>query len=88
MAEKAAKKLFAGESHRAFFAVIGIVLPTEADLGFGDRDNPVVGDSDSMGITSQVLQDMVWSAKRWFRINDPILLKQRSQKSVEVAFIG
>ena len=53
MQQEPAKKLFAGKSHHAFLAVIGIVLPTEADLGFGDRGNPVVGDSDAMGITSQ-----------------------------------
>src|SRR5438034_4234431 len=41
---KAAKKLFTSESHRAFFAVICIILPTKADFGFGDGDNPMVGD--------------------------------------------
>ena len=72
------EELFAGESHRAFLTVIGIVLPAEADLGFGERNNPMVRDGDAMGITSQVLQDVVWSAKGWFGIDDPILLKQGS----------
>ena len=47
----------------------------------------MIGNGDAMGITSQVLQDMVWPAKRWLRIHDPILLKQRSQESAEVVFI-
>src|SRR5207247_6837854 len=85
--KKRRRNSLTSESHRAFFAVICIILPTEADFGFGDGDNPMVGDGHTMGVTSQVLQDMVWPAKRRLRIHDPILLKQRSQESAEVVFI-
>jgi hypothetical protein len=81
------KELYAGEIHRALFVVIGIVLPTEVDLRFGDGDNPMVGNGHTMGIPSQVLQDVVCTAKRWLGINDPILLKQSSQESAEILFL-
>ena len=47
----------------------------------------MVGDGDAMGITGQVLEDMVWPTEGWFGIDDPILLKQRSQESAEILFI-
>ena len=48
----------------------------------------MVGDGDTMGITSQVLQDVVWSAKGWLGINDPVLLKQRAQETAEALFVS
>ena len=87
MLQEAAEELCAVESHGALLAVIRIILPAEADLGFGDGENPMVGDGDPMGITSQVLQDVVWPAKRRLRIHDPIVLKQGTQESLEIAFL-
>ena len=75
MLQEPSKELYAIEGHRAFLAVIGIILPTEPDLRFGDRDNPMIGDGDAMGITRQVLKNVVWPTKGWFRIDDPIVLK-------------
>ena len=86
MLEEPAKELFARESHGSLFVVIRIILPAEADLGFGNGENPMVGDGDAMGITSQVLQDMVRPAKRRLRIDDPIVLKQGAQEALEMPF--
>src|SRR5262245_57596135 len=47
----------------------------------------MIGDGNAMGVTGQILQDMVCPAKGWFGIHDPILLKQGSEKSPEVHFI-
>ena len=88
MVQEAAKELFASKTHRALLVVIRVILPAEADLRFGDGENPMVGDGDAMGITSQVLQDVVWPAKWRLRIHDPIVLKQGSHESTEVAFVG
>src|SRR5262245_39835713 len=87
MQQEPAKELSAGQSHGALLVVIGIILPPESDLRFGDGDNPMVGDGNTMGITSQVLENVVWPAKGWFRIHDPILLEQSPQEPAEVAFI-
>jgi len=87
MLQEPSKELRAGESHRSLLVVIRIILPTESDFRFGDGDNPMVGNSNAMGIASQVLQDMVWPAKGWFRIHDPILPKQGAQESAEVGLV-
>ena len=64
MVQKPTEELGGGESHGALLVVIRIILPAEPDLGIGDGENPMVGDGDAMGITSQVLQNVVWTAKR------------------------
>ena len=80
--KKAAEKLFASESHRAFLVVILVIPPTEADLGFVDGKKPVIGDGHAMRITSQILQDMFWTAKRRLRIDHPVLLRQGCRRNV------
>src|SRR5262249_4114822 len=87
MLQEPAEEIFAGQRHGALLVVIGIILPPESDLRFANGENPMVGDGHAMGITSQVFQDVVWPAKGWFGIHDPILLKQRSQESAEILFI-
>jgi len=87
MLQKSAKEFFAAEGHRAFLAVIGIILPPEPDFGFGDREKTMIGDGNAMGVAGQIVQNMVWPAKGWFRIHDPIVLKHGSEKSPEVLFI-
>ena len=87
MLQEPAKELFTGESHGALFAVIRIIFPTEADLGFGNGEKPMVRDGDTMGITRQVLQDVIRPTEWRLGIHNPILLKQRSQESIEVALI-
>ena len=87
MLKKAPEKLFTSESHRPFLVVILVIPPTEADLGFGNGEKPMVRDGDTMGITRQVLQDVIRPTEWRLGIHNPILLKQRSQESIEVALI-
>ena len=44
----------------------------------------MVGDGDAMGIACQVVEHMLGAAERWFGVDDPILLEQRSHESCEV----
>ena len=46
-------QLFTSESHRPFLVVILVIPPTEADLGFVDRNKPVIGDGHAMRITAE-----------------------------------
>jgi hypothetical protein len=36
-------------------------------LGIADRENAVIGDGHAMRIASQIVQDMLWTAKRWLK---------------------
>src|SRR5438093_8026383 len=67
---------------------MGVVLPSEGNLGIVDGDNPVVGDGHTMRVARQIVQDMFWTAKRWLRVDDPFFSKQGAQELREVSFVG
>ena len=61
---KAAQKLLTGKSQGTGLVVMSVVLPAEGDLGRADREKAMVGNGDTMGITSEVMQDVSGSTKR------------------------
>ena len=88
MLKKTAEKLFTRESHRTLLVVILVIPPTEADFGWVDRQKPVIGDGHAMGITSQILQDMLWTAKGRLRLDHPVLRRQLVQECGERLLVG
>lgn len=87
MLQEAAQKLFVSQSHRTALIVMGIVLPAERHLCFGDIKDPMVGDRDTMRVASQILQHMFWPAKWWFGVDHPILTKKRAQEGGECLIV-
>ena len=59
MKQEAAKKLLSGHGHKPLLALVGIVFPPECDVAIGNVDEPVIGDSDTMRVTGQVLENRV-----------------------------
>jgi hypothetical protein len=55
---KAAQKLLTGKSQGAGLVVMSVVPPAEGYLGRADREKAMVGNGDTMGITSEVMQDV------------------------------
>jgi len=47
MEQEAAQEFFGGDRHLALLAVVGIVLPAEADLAIGDGQKPMIGNGDA-----------------------------------------
>src|SRR5216683_1720275 len=88
MLEEAAQELLRREGHGALLAAVRIVLPAKSDLGVGDREQAMVGDGDPVGITGQIVKDMLGSAEGRLGIDDPLLLEQSTQKSCEVLVLA
>jgi hypothetical protein len=63
MEHETAQELFGGECHLALLTAVGVVLPPEADLSISDRQKPMVGDGDAVGVARQVVQYILWAAK-------------------------
>jgi len=59
--------------------VVGRVPPTKGNLAVGQSDEAVVGDGDTMGIATEILQDILGSAEGWFGVDDPISAEERTQ---------
>jgi hypothetical protein len=73
MLEKPAQKLLVAERHHTTLAVMSIILPPERHVSVGHLYKSMVGDRNAMGVASQIMQHMFWSAKWSFRIDHPIL---------------
>src|SRR5258708_23113887 len=65
-----------------------VVLPSEGNLGIVDGENAVIGDGHAMRVTSQIAQDMFWTAKRWLGVDHPLFSKQGAQECREVFFVS
>jgi hypothetical protein len=61
---KAAQKLLTRKSQGTGLVVMSVVLPAEGHLGRADPEKAMVGNGDTMGITSEVMQDVFGSTKR------------------------
>ena len=50
--QKAAQEFLASQGHGALFVVMGVVLPSEGDLGIVDQENAVIGNGHAMRVAS------------------------------------
>ena len=70
-----------GQRHRllGLRAVGAVVLIAEADVAVVDIDQPRVGDGDAMGVAADVVEHLLRTRKRRFRVDDPFSLPGRLQ---------
>ena len=54
--EETAQELPCGQLHGALLSAVSIVFPAEGDVLTIEGDEPVVGDSDAMGVTAEITQ--------------------------------
>ena len=83
MEKEAAQKLIGTDRHELPLTAVRIIFPTEGHLAISNLRDSVVGDSDPMGVTRQILQYMRRSPEGPFGINDPIVAVKQSQKRLE-----
>ncbi len=72
--QKTTNELGRLQRHDGGLAGLRIVLPAKAHVTVLMRNQALVGDRHAMGITRQVLQDLVRSTKGWFGVNHPLAL--------------
>src|SRR4051812_38904941 len=78
--EKSANELFGGNRHQALFIAARVILPAECDVIAIECNQPVVGDRNAMGITSEVADNLFWPTECGLGVDDPILPEQGSQE--------
>jgi hypothetical protein len=66
------QKLHSVQSHRAMTAIPGVVLPMESNFAAFTTDEPLIGDSDSVGVSREVLEYVFGATKRGLGANYPI----------------
>jgi hypothetical protein len=81
--QESADELAGRECHRALPIAMSIIPPTERDLVAVEGKQSIVGDGDAVRVTAEIAKNLLRSAKRGFRINDPFMLMELSDKSCE-----
>lgn len=65
-------------------SVITLVLPpAQADLSVGEREEPVVGDSDAMGIAAEISQHLFGAAEWWLGVDHPVEAPEFTETTCE-----
>jgi hypothetical protein len=82
MQDKASQKLHRVQGHGAELMAVFRVFPAEGHLAVFQGDEPLVGDSNTMRVARQILQDMLRGRQRLFGIDHPLSRVERGQKLV------
>jgi hypothetical protein len=64
MEEEAADEVVGGEGHHLGFAGIAVVCPAKADAAVLEREQPAVGDGDTVGVAGEVGQHLLGAGER------------------------
>jgi hypothetical protein len=72
--EEAPDELIGVESHDLGFEFVlaAVVLPLKGDLAVLLSEQPFVGEGDSMCITAQIFDGLLWAAEGRFGVHHPI----------------
>src|SRR6266404_9340486 len=79
MDQETADQLRAIERHRLLAVAVPVILPAEADLAVVHGQQPVVGDGATVGVASDIVEDLGWPGKRPLRVDHPLGVPDRRQ---------
>ena len=83
MDEESSQELICGDGHDLLLAARSVVLPAEGDAILLERDETMVGDGDAMGVTSEVVKNVLRSSEGWLGVDDPVLGNELAQELAE-----
>jgi|TARA_B100000315_G_C14217064_1_gene424737 hypothetical protein len=70
--EEASDELVGVEGKEFDLVVVGSVLVGEGDLAVVNRDDAMIGDSDPMGVASEIAEELLRTGERRLCIGDPV----------------
>ena len=62
---------------------MSIILPAKGNPLAIEGYEALVGDSDAMGVTGEIAEDMMGTTEGWLGMDDPVLAEERSQEGEE-----
>ena len=81
--QKASQELVHGQGHEALLIAVGGVSPAEGDLVASQGNEAMVGDGHTMGVSAQVVEDILGAPERRLAINDPVPAEEWTQEGSE-----
>jgi len=83
MEEKTTNELDRLQGHRFSLVAGGIVLPFESDSAIGQRYQSPIGDGNTVGVASQILENLFWPAEGRLGVNYPFQVTCLLTQSLE-----
>ena len=81
--EESPQEFVSTDGHRPRRTPVSVVFPSKRDLVFGDVDDPMIRNRDTVRVTRQVVQDVRRPTEGWFGIDDPIVSKESAEEGAE-----
>jgi len=85
--EEAADELDGLQGHLLDLIVVLRVSPAEADPTIFQAQQATVGNRDAMGVSRQIPQNLLWTAKRWLGVSHPLLVPQSGHQFRETDWV-
>ena len=70
--QKASQEFVDLERHDLHAVVVGIVLPAEPDAAVAMIDEPIIRQRDAVGVSTEVVEDLLGAGEGPLRIHDPV----------------
>ena len=74
--KETSQELVYRQGQQLLLAVMSGIAPTKSDLAVSEGNQTMVGDSYTMGVASQILQNILGATEGTFQVHDPVLSKQ------------
>jgi len=81
--QEAAQELIDRQGHEPLLATMSGVPPAKGDVALGESNQPVVGDGDAVGVSTEIAQRVLRSAEGPLGVNDPVMPEQESKPGGE-----
>jgi hypothetical protein len=83
MKQETAEKLIGTKRHEAFSVAVSGVSEAERDLFAVEGDQPVIGDGNTMRISTEISEHLIGPAERRLAVDDPAVAEQLTKKAPE-----
>ena len=83
MQKKATDELVGWKRHGLLASPVSVVSPSESDLALIETEQPIVGDGDTVSVTSQVIQDSFGTTERRLSIDGPLQIPTAFEEPFE-----
>jgi len=81
MKQETAEKLIGAKRHDSFLVAVSGVSEAERDLFTVEGDQSVIGDGNTMGISTEVSEHLIGPAERRLAVDHPAVAEQLSEKA-------
>jgi len=79
--QEATQELVQGKGQGTFAIALGGVAPAKGDLFGIDRYQAVVGNGNAVGVSAEIVQDLLGASEGRFAVDHPVVSEQGAQES-------